>query len=143
MFTQPSVQAKIKENIKAPRHWPLWGEFTGHRWIPHTKASNAEMCPFDDVIMDIDVMPLKAFAGLVPVHCNVSDGLCGLQYPYHQINHLMKYEKWKNAEVNFFCIPSKTFTLNEVEYAIPSPYHDKYCMVWYDYIKKKKKNAWV
>ena len=20
----------------------MWGEFTGHRWIPHTKASNAE-----------------------------------------------------------------------------------------------------
>ena len=27
----------IKENTKAPRHWPLWGEFTGHRWIPRTK----------------------------------------------------------------------------------------------------------
>ena len=23
------VQARIKENINAPRHWPLWGEFTG------------------------------------------------------------------------------------------------------------------
>ena len=31
-----------KENIKAPRHWPLWGESTGDRWIPLTKASNAE-----------------------------------------------------------------------------------------------------
>ena len=27
----------IKENIKAPRHWPLWGEFTGDRLIPRTK----------------------------------------------------------------------------------------------------------
>ena len=27
---------------KAPRHWPLWGEFTGDRWIPRIKASNAE-----------------------------------------------------------------------------------------------------
>ena len=26
--------AQIKENIKAPRHWPLLGEFTGDRWIP-------------------------------------------------------------------------------------------------------------
>ena len=26
-----------RENIKAPRHWPLWGEFTGGRWIPRTK----------------------------------------------------------------------------------------------------------
>ena len=25
---------QIKENIKAPRHWPLCGEFTGDRWIP-------------------------------------------------------------------------------------------------------------
>ena len=28
----------IKDNIKAPRHWPLWGEFTGDRWIPRTKG---------------------------------------------------------------------------------------------------------
>ena len=26
-----------KKNIKAPRHWPLCGEFTGYRWIPRTK----------------------------------------------------------------------------------------------------------
>ena len=28
----------MNENIKAPRHWPLWGELTGDRWIPHTKS---------------------------------------------------------------------------------------------------------
>ena len=31
-------KAQIKENIKAPRHWPLWGEFIGDRWIPRTKG---------------------------------------------------------------------------------------------------------
>ena len=30
-------QGQTKENIKAPRHWPLWGEFTGDRRIPLTK----------------------------------------------------------------------------------------------------------
>ena len=35
-------KAQIKENTKAPRHWPLCGEFTGDRW----------MYPFDDVIME-------------------------------------------------------------------------------------------
>ena len=25
---------------------PLWGEFTGHRWIPLTKASDAELWCF-------------------------------------------------------------------------------------------------
>ena len=36
LFTQPFVQVQINENIKAPRHWPLWGEF------PAQRASNAE-----------------------------------------------------------------------------------------------------
>ena len=31
-------KAQIKENIKAPRHWPLCGEFTIDRWIPRTKG---------------------------------------------------------------------------------------------------------
>ena len=38
MFIQPFNQAPVKENIKAPRHWPLWpltGEF------PTQRASNA------------------------------------------------------------------------------------------------------
>ena len=35
-------KAEIKENIKALRLWPLWGEFTGDRWIPAQRASNAE-----------------------------------------------------------------------------------------------------
>ena len=38
MFAQPFIQAEIKENIKALRHWPLCGEFTSDRWIPHTKG---------------------------------------------------------------------------------------------------------
>ena len=42
IFTQPFIQAQIKENIKAPRHWPLCGEFTGDWWIPALMASNAE-----------------------------------------------------------------------------------------------------
>ena len=29
LFAQPFVQSQIKENIQAPRHWPLWGEITG------------------------------------------------------------------------------------------------------------------
>ena len=38
LFTQPFVWVHINENVKAPRHWPLWGEFTGDRWIPRTKG---------------------------------------------------------------------------------------------------------
>ena len=39
----PIVYATIclsadQRNIKAPRHWPLWGEFTGDLWIPRAKG---------------------------------------------------------------------------------------------------------
>ena len=36
------IQAQIKENIKAPRQWPLCGEFTGTGEFPAQRASNAE-----------------------------------------------------------------------------------------------------
>ena len=29
VFAKPFIRAQIKENIKALRHWPLYGEFTG------------------------------------------------------------------------------------------------------------------
>ena len=38
LFTQPFIQAQIKENIKALRHWSLYGEFTDDRWIPRTNG---------------------------------------------------------------------------------------------------------
>ena len=37
-ITVTSKWAQIKVNIKAPRHWPLCGEFTGDRWIPRTNG---------------------------------------------------------------------------------------------------------
>ena len=36
------LRRRPKKNIKAPRHWPLWGEFTGTGELPAQKASNAE-----------------------------------------------------------------------------------------------------
>ena len=41
-FIQPFIQTQIKENIKAPRHWPLCGEFTGTGEFPTQRASCAE-----------------------------------------------------------------------------------------------------
>ena len=47
IIVYPTVHSGAdKENIKAPRPWPLCGEF------PAQMASNAEMFPFDDVIMN-------------------------------------------------------------------------------------------
>ena len=38
LFTQLFIQVQIKENVKAPHHWTLCGEFTGDRWILRTKG---------------------------------------------------------------------------------------------------------
>ena len=55
LFPQSFAQAQIKENIKAPRHWPLWGESTGDRHMdtPHKGPVTRKMFPFDDIIMTI------------------------------------------------------------------------------------------
>ena len=37
-ITETLIQGQIKENIKAPRHWPLCGEFTSDQWIPRTNG---------------------------------------------------------------------------------------------------------
>ena len=42
LFTQPFIQAQIKENIKALRHWPLCGNSPGTGKFPAQMASKAE-----------------------------------------------------------------------------------------------------
>ena len=44
LFTQSFIQTQITENTKAPRHWPLCGEFTGDRWIPRTNGQLRGKC---------------------------------------------------------------------------------------------------
>ena len=52
LFTQPFIQAQIKENSKAPRYWPFVRGI--HRWpvnSPHKGPVTRKMSPFDYVIM--------------------------------------------------------------------------------------------
>ena len=44
LFTQPFIQAQIKESIRAPCHWPLCGEFTWDGWIPRTNGQQRGKC---------------------------------------------------------------------------------------------------
>ena len=44
LFTQTFIQALIIEHTKAPRHWPLCGEFTVERWIPCTNGQQRGKC---------------------------------------------------------------------------------------------------
>ena len=45
LFSQQFIQAQMTENMKAPRHWPLCGEFIGTDEFPAQRASNAENVP--------------------------------------------------------------------------------------------------
>ena len=33
-----TIYSGADQRNRVPRHWPLCGEFTGHRWIPRTKG---------------------------------------------------------------------------------------------------------
>ena len=60
------IQAQIKENTKAPRHWPLLRGI--HRWpvnSPHKWLVMRKMFPFDDVIVC-----KKIHRVITAPHCN-------------------------------------------------------------------------
>ena len=39
LIFHPTVYSQaVQRNIKHPRHWPMWGEFNGERWISRTKG---------------------------------------------------------------------------------------------------------
>ena len=76
LLRQPLIQTQIKENIKAPCHRPLCGEFTGDRWIPAQMASNAEnvsiwwrhhVCIARDFIMADFTLTVYCSVPMIPV----------------------------------------------------------------------------
>ena len=50
-----STVGSAAENIKAPRHWPMWGEFTNS---PHKVQVTRKMFPFDESIMMMQLVLL-------------------------------------------------------------------------------------
>ena len=56
LFTQPFIQAQIKENIKALRHWPLCANSPATGEFPQKWPVTRKMFPFDDVIMLVQLM---------------------------------------------------------------------------------------
>ena len=51
LFTQQFIQAQIKENIKALRHWPLWGKSLDS---PHKGPVTWKRFPWDDAMILIN-----------------------------------------------------------------------------------------
>ena len=99
----------IKENFKAPRHWPLCGEFTGHRWIPRTKDQQRGKCFH---------LMTSSWTDCVLNYCEETD-----RDPFKS-NGLTWFPAWKN---NY--MPSKMW--NEITYPFPNfngaaiPHHSR------------------
>ena len=103
-------QVQIRENIKALRHWPLWGEFTGDRWIPlHKGPVTQKVFLFDDIIM----LPLQMTGSIKP----------GLRTAVHQYGYPSSFSP-KVAELhsqwsvkrsnNVFCLHHCWYLCNSV-----------------------------
>ena len=88
LLTSPCVQARIKENIKAPRYWPFVRGI--HRWpvnSPHKGPVTRKMFPFHDVIM------------VVPEHTKVLRHQCWIADPVFLfyvvwLSNIMYQPKW-------------------------------------------------
>ena len=74
LFTQPFIQAQIKENINSPRNWLLWGEFTSERWISRTKGQYRGKCFHLMMSSSFCRFEHHLFTGIVNIH-----PLCVLQ----------------------------------------------------------------
>ena len=62
LFAQLLVQTQIKENIRVPRHCPLWGEPV---ISPHKRPVTRKMFPFYDVIIWYKTWPSQ----IMDSHC--------------------------------------------------------------------------
>ena len=67
LFTQPFIQTQTS-NIKAPRHWPLCGDFTGDRWTPHINGQWRGKCFH---WMTSSCTPVMVIIGVFVASCNI------------------------------------------------------------------------
>ena len=100
LFAQPFGQEKIKENVKAPRHWPLRGGI--HRWpvdSPHKGPVTRKMFPCDDVIIFWYI--LRLLFCIKSQWCReVYTGLASTMN-CRRLQHLYTSIIWKNGCLNY------------------------------------------
>ena len=115
MFTQPFIWTQIKENIKASRHWPLCGEFTGTGEFPAQRASYAENVSIWWRHHGLIKQPNPSSSSIV---CN--KGECLLLFPpIRALFHWIWIDCWgQNKHTNLQWI---------------SQIHCKYVWLWYNF----------
>ena len=78
-------------NIKAPRQWPLWVEFTGDHWITVTRASNVEYVSISWRHHDYHELINQIFAEINVTIAYITTNSIMLQfYTYHDSRPVVK-----------------------------------------------------
>ena len=90
------------------RYWPLWGESTGHRWIPPKKASDAKLSCFlwstpeqKGWANNVDPMGFKTTSRSLWRHC-IADNISS----YHWIELFQQSQynvHWKGRKCHILC----------------------------------------
>ena len=108
LFTQPFIQAQIKEIIKAPRHWPLCGDFNDDRWIPRTKGPWRGKCfrlMTSSCIVDAGASSLSGSEAFLSkyISCTTVSDLCPRQIIF--LSHDMQCMSifYISLHAKFFC----------------------------------------
>ena len=98
-----TIYSGTYENIKAPHHWPLCGEFTGD---PHKGTVTWKMFPFDDVIMNRAIWRSNSTKYCIP-YKNVSfekartaSTTNGTAQFLNQLKKLFKSWQWNKTKLN-------------------------------------------
>ena len=104
-FAQPFVRGQIKENIKAPRHWPLLGECTYNRWIPLTKGQCCGNVSIwwrhhgQDVLYDIETASWMIWKGNINIFAFASIArlkrcicIMAIYVKKHKIYHFQRWD---------------------------------------------------
>ena len=121
----------MKENIKAPRHWPLCGEFTGDRWIPRTNGQRRGSC--FHLMTSLWSSTIQYYGGSVPHTLPLCDHdrmnylpqgqsliVCSISWPMLSIKNHIKvcYSSKRHMIINVFIsrISYIRVTLNDHSY---------------------------
>ena len=112
LFTQPFIRAQIKENIKAPRHWPLCGEFTGDRWIPRTNGQQRGNCFH---LMTSSCLTHYRQSSLTPYGVYICKRSYEEKTPFTNYRQISNISRTKSEILNVSCLVSRLSLSNPLK----------------------------
>ena len=102
LFTQPFIQKQIKENIKAPRHWPLCGEFTEDQWI-NTLICSEKFCHAYGRISYSKIVNKVTWLSIIAAFSSHDWQPSWIFYPWWRVSYLYIIHQDLSCSKTYFC----------------------------------------